>query len=158
VQGATQSGDVEVHEHLIVNGTTARLRCEMDHYAFPSIDVFMEKHNRYSNWEARLELEQGLDHAQPKAPQLAAVRIRRRLKRLARRMPFRPFLRFLYVYVFQAGFLDGREGYIFARLHGIYEFLALSKAIELRKQQRSAQTGRGATEPSSPAVPSRAGL
>jgi hypothetical protein len=135
VQGATQSGDNEVHEHILVQGTTGRLRCEMDHYAFASIDVFVEKHNRYSNWEARLELEEGLDHAQTSTPQSGHVRLRRTLKRMVRRLPFRPLLRFIYVYVFQAGFLDGREGYIFARLHAVYEFLAVAKAAELRKQR-----------------------
>jgi glycosyltransferase involved in cell wall biosynthesis len=139
VIGATQSGDNEVHEHILVQGTTGRLRCEMDHYAFASIDVFVEKHNRYSNWEARLELEEGLEQTRFATPQAAPVRLRRTLKRIVRRMPFRPLLRFLYVYIFQAGFLDGREGYIFARLHGVYEFLALAKAAELRAQ-RTAQT------------------
>lgn len=139
VMGATQSGDNEVHEHILVQGTTGRLRCEMDHYAFASIDVFVEKHNRYSNWEARLELEDGLEQTRSAVPQSAPVRLRRTLKRAVRRMPFRPLLRFLYVYVFQAGFLDGREGYIFARLHAVYEFLALAKAAELR-QQRAAET------------------
>lgn len=138
VQGATESGDNEVHEHIIVNGTTGRLRCEMDHYAFASIDVFVEKHNRYSNWEARLELEEGLDHARNHVPQSAPVRLRRMLKRLVRRLPCRPLLRFLYVYIFQAGFLDGREGYLFARLHAVYEFLAVAKAAELRKQRQLA--------------------
>jgi len=136
VQGPTQSGDNEVHEHIIVQGNTGRLRCEMDHYAFASIDVFVEKHNRYSNWEARLELEEGLDHNRSSTPQSGHVRLRRILKRTVRRLPCRPLLRFIYVYVFQAGFLDGREGYIFARLHAMYEFLAVAKAAELRKQGR----------------------
>jgi len=132
VQGATQSGDNEVHEHIIVSGTTGRLRCEMDHYAFASIDVFVEKHNRYSNWEARLEIEEAQERAPAAVPQSARVRMRRTLKRWARRLPCRPSLRFMYVYFFQAGFLDGREGYIFARLHAMYEFLAVAKAAELR--------------------------
>ena len=36
----TASGDNEVHEHVVVQGATARLGCEIDHYAFPSIDVY----------------------------------------------------------------------------------------------------------------------
>src|ERR687894_2830918 len=56
----TASGDNEVHEHVVVQGATGRLRCEMDHYAFPSIEVFIEKHNRYSNWEARVASERYL--------------------------------------------------------------------------------------------------
>jgi glycosyltransferase involved in cell wall biosynthesis len=147
VQGATQSGDNEVHEHIIVNGTTARLRCEMDHYAFASIDVFVEKHNRYSNWEARLELEEGLEQTRSSVPQSTHVRLRRVLKRWVRRMPCRPLLRFIYVYIFQAGFLDGREGYIFARLHAVYEFLAVAKAAELRKQRATDALSRGTSAP-----------
>ncbi len=44
-------------------------------------------------------------------------------------------LRFLYLYVWQRGFLDGREGYYFARLHAMYEFLSVTKTFELRKQR-----------------------
>ena len=40
----TASGDNEVHEHVIVRGQTGRLCCEMDHHAFPSVEVFVEKH------------------------------------------------------------------------------------------------------------------
>ena len=35
VRGDTQSGDNEVHEHILVDGSTGHLRTEMDHYAFP---------------------------------------------------------------------------------------------------------------------------
>lgn len=138
VQGATASGDNEVHEHIVVQGRTARLRAEMDHYAFPSVDVFVEKHNRYSNWEARLAFENALGHSQAGQLQSEAVSWRRRLKRWTRHLPYRPTLRFLYVYLFQCGFLDGRPGYYFARLHGFYEFLALAKAHELRRNRKPA--------------------
>ena len=126
----TDSGDNEVHEHVVVKGPTSRLRCEMDHYAFPSIDVFIEKHNRYSNWEARAAVEnregQALAHEH--------VDLKRSLKALAKRLPFRPLLRFLYIYVWQKGFLDGREGYYFARLHAMYESLSVAKTYEYRKK------------------------
>lgn len=149
VQGPTASGDNEVHEHIIVRGETGRLRCEMDHYAFPSIDVFVEKHNRYSNWEARLEVE-GWHASEGDTLQSRRVRVRRVLKRFARHLPFRPALRFFYVYLWQGGFLDGRAGYIFARLHATYEFLALAKATELRQQlvAKSIASGPAAIEPS----------
>ena len=60
---------------------------------------------------------------------------RLRAKRWARHLPFRPLLRFLYVYLWHRAFLDGREGYYFARLHGVYEFLSVAKTYELRKQR-----------------------
>lgn len=131
IEGATGSGDNEVHEHIIVKGETGRLSCEMDHYAFPSIDVFVEKHNRYSNWEARLQLEAALK-GKEHGLQSAHVGVRRRIKTIASRLPFRPTLRFLYVYLFQAGFLDGKRGYYFAKLHAFYEFLSVAKTVELR--------------------------
>lgn len=128
----TDSGDNEVHEHVVVKGPTSRLKCEMDHYAFPSIDIFIEKHNRYSNWEACVAAEgkggQALAHAH--------VDLKRTLKRVATRLPFRPLLRFLYIYVWQKGFLDGREGYYFARLHASYEFLIVAKTYEYQKRSK----------------------
>lgn len=123
---ATDSGDVEVHEHVVVRGETARLRAEMDHFAFPSVASFIEKHNRYSNWEARVALER----AHGAAPR--EVGARRWLRRLSLVLPCRPLLRFLYVYVWQRGFLDGRAGYYFARLHATYEFLCVAKTYELK--------------------------
>jgi len=127
----TASGDNEVHEHVIVRGTTGRLRTEMDHYAFPSVEVFVEKHNRYSNWEARVEVDGLLSN---KSLQNRDVGWRRRLKSWTQKLPFRPWLRFSYVYFWQRGFLDGREGYYFARLHGMYELMTVAKTYELRKQ------------------------
>jgi glycosyltransferase involved in cell wall biosynthesis len=128
----TRSGDNEVHEHVIVRGSTGRLRCEMDHYAFPSVEVFIEKHNRYSNWEARVSADRQLagSGAQISSGQ---VERRRKLKQFSQRLPFRPLLRFLYIYVWQKGFLDGREGYYFARLHALYEFLSVAKTYELTR-------------------------
>ena len=128
----TRSGDNEVHEHVIVQGPTARLRSEMDHYAFPSVEVFVEKHNRYSNWEARVSADRQLAGS---AAQIrsSTVERRRRLKQFSQYLPFRPLLRFLYVYLWQKGFLDGREGYYFARLHGFYEFLSVAKTYELTR-------------------------
>jgi glycosyltransferase involved in cell wall biosynthesis len=128
----TRSGDNEVHEHVIVRGATGRLRCEMDHYAFPSVEVFIEKHNRYSNWEARVSANRQLagSGAQISSGQ---VERRRKLKQFSQRLPFRPLLRFLYIYVWQKGFLDGREGYYFARLHALYEFLSVAKTYELTR-------------------------
>ena len=128
----TRSGDNEVHEHVIVDGPTGRLRCEMDHYAFPSVEVFVEKHNRYSNWEARVSADRQLSGSDAQIRSNVVGR-RRRLKQLSQRLPFRPLLRFLYIFIWQRGFLDGWEGYYFARLHAVYEFLSVSKTYELMR-------------------------
>jgi len=128
----THSGDNEVHEHVIVRGSTGRLRCEMDHYAFPSVEVFVEKHNRYSNWEARVSADRKLSGSAAKIRN-GPVGRRRRLKLFSQHLPCRPLLRFLYIYIWQKGFLDGREGYYFARMHAVYEFLSVAKTYELTK-------------------------
>jgi glycosyltransferase involved in cell wall biosynthesis len=131
---ATASGDNEVHEHVVIKGgRTGRLKCEMDHYAFPSVDVFIEKHNRYANWEARVAMDTYLKSSSG-GLQMSSVGIRRKLKLLSQKLPFRPTLRFLYVYVWQCGFLDGTEGYHFARLHAVYEYLCVVKTFELKRQ------------------------
>lgn len=124
------SGDNEVHEHVELRGRAGYLAGEMEHYAFPDVATWVEKHNRYSNWEARIEvgasrsMADGLD---------AGLARKRRLRRLAWSLPGRPALRFLYHYVWRAGFLDGYRGFVFCRLMGWYEFLCAAKARALRR-------------------------
>jgi glycosyltransferase involved in cell wall biosynthesis len=132
VEGRTNSGDVEIHEHVVVNGPTGRLKTELEHYAFPTVESFIEKHNRYSNWEAQYEFELG-GKMRGARLQDARVDLRRRLKLAARKLPMRPFLRFLYIYLLQRGFLDGIEGYYFARLHACYEWMSLIKTYERKR-------------------------
>jgi hypothetical protein len=133
---STDSGDHEIHEHVVVKGSTGRLKSIMDHHAFPTIESFVEKHNRYSNWEAIVENEQ-----KEKADliQHDGVKLKRKLRMVFRKLPFRPTIRFLYVYIWQKGFLDGWPGYVFARLHGQYEFLSVAKAKEVAKSKNESR-------------------
>jgi glycosyltransferase involved in cell wall biosynthesis len=134
LDGDTESGDNEIHEHVHLEGAVGYLRGEMEHYAFPNIATWVEKHNRYSSWEARVQLA-----ANPMSDSQAHLETglsrKRRLRRLAWAMPFRPSLRFLYHYVWRAGFLDGYRGYVFCRLMAYYEFLSAAKAAEFRRAQ-----------------------
>jgi hypothetical protein len=108
----------------------------MLHYAYPDIYTWMEKHNRYSNWEAQVETS-GQEVG------LAGQRIgrelfkRRALREWSRRIPFRAALRFIYSYILRGGFLDGHEGFIFCRLLATYEMLSVYKAHELRQRKIS---------------------
>jgi len=129
----TDSGDHEIHEHVVVQGSTGKLSSIMDHHAFPTIDSFVEKHNRYSNWEAIIESSAKDDES---ALQHEAVKGKRRLRRIFRKLPFRPTLRFLYVYLWQGGILDGWPGYVFARLHAQYEFLSVAKAKAISRTRK----------------------
>ncbi len=132
--GDTGSGDNEVHEHVAATGPVAHLDHDMLHFAFPSIHVFVEKHNRYSNWEAAVERQRIATDAAAGVQIGGVLSRRRRLKDFSRRLPFRPTLRFLYAYVLKRGFLDGRPGFIFCRLLSTYEFLSVSKRVELERR------------------------
>ena len=129
----TDSGDHEIHEHVVVKGTTGKLNSIMDHHPFPTIDSFVEKHNRYSNWEAVVESSARDDES---ALQHDVVKGKRRLRKIFRKLPFRPTLRFVYVYFWQGGMLDGWPGYVFARLHAQYEFLSLAKAKAILRSRK----------------------
>ena len=130
--GDTGSGDNEVHEHVQLQGAAGYLRGELEHHAFPDIATWVEKHNRYSNWEAQQQVA-AADGTAPAGLDPGLAR-KRRLRRLAWALPGRPTLRFCYHYVWRAGFLDGYRGYVFCRLMAHYEFLCVAKARELRRR------------------------
>ena len=51
---------------------------------------------------------------------------------MSARLPCRPLLRFLYVYIAKAGFLDGSAGLHYAALMGSYQHLIDLNQLELR--------------------------
>src|SRR6266702_6204027 len=84
----TPSGENEVHEHVLLNGRTEYLTAPMEHYAFPDIATFVEKHNRYSTWEAAASgrLHERADENTLRAkPFGTAVERKRWLRKLATR-------------------------------------------------------------------------
>lgn len=130
--GDTGSGDNEVHEHVILStGEAGYLRHDFLHYAYPDLSVWIEKHNRYTTWEAHAM--EARDEGEIRASLFGGPIHRRRwLKRFARRLPFRPTLRFLYSYILQRGFLDGYPGLVMCRLLAWYEFISIAKHREMK--------------------------
>lgn len=128
------SGDNEVHEHIVLDGEAGRCRHDMLHFAYPSVFIWVEKHNRYSNWEATLlEEQQARAGSSLKASPFGGPLERKRwLKQMARRMPSKPLLRFAYHYLYKQGFRDGYRGLIFCQLLAWYEFLSGVKSYEAR--------------------------
>jgi len=128
------SGDNEVHEHVLLNGRAEYLSAPMEHYAFPDITTFIEKHNRYASWEAAVRAQlcrrSGEETLRPNLFGTALQR-KRWLKRFTRRAPCRPTLRFFYHYVWRQGFRDGYRGWILCRLLAWYELVSAAKAREL---------------------------
>ena len=125
-----KTGDNEAHEHVELNGQALRLVHELDHYAYPTIAAWVEKHNRYAVWEAE-QYERFLREPIPRSIG-RGKRFKRRLKKLYLRLPMRPLVRFLYAYVFRLGVLDGRPGLVFCTLLAFYDFLAWANVYEKR--------------------------
>lgn len=132
----TGSGDNEIHEHVLVESKKCRigyLRHDMLHYAYPSIDVWIEKHNRYSNWEARMSVSKRKKSIRVDTSPVGKLLSRKRwLKNRSAWMPCRPSLRFLYHYVYKQGFRDGYRGLLFCRLLAYYEFMSIAKTYEIQ--------------------------
>lgn len=127
-------GEVAVPD---VDGDMETIREPFLHYAFSKgLTDWIERHNRYSTREARLELEQfsGLK-LRNFLSRDRAVR-RSALRSLSRRLPMRPFFRFLYQYVLKRGFLDGRAGWTFSRMMAMYEGWIVMKREEMRRDRR----------------------
>jgi glycosyltransferase involved in cell wall biosynthesis len=109
------------------------------HYSFSKgLTEWFEKHNRYSTDEAHeavrvLTAGHGLDWRGLLVRD--PTRRRRALKALSFWLPFRPSLRFFYMYVVRGGFLDGRAGFVYCRLLAIYEYLIVLKAREVNTAQ-----------------------
>jgi glycosyltransferase involved in cell wall biosynthesis len=133
-------GDNEVHEHVLLNGRTEYLFAPMEHYAFPDIGTFIEKHNRYSTWEAaaseKLRLQTGGTTMRARVFGTALER-KRWLKRIAMKIPFRPTLRFLYHYIWRQGFRDGYRGWVLCRLLAWYERMIVLKERELKRRRKT---------------------
>jgi glycosyltransferase involved in cell wall biosynthesis len=121
-----------------VEGPVGELRNHIDHWPFSKgIDHWVERHNAYSNFEAReytgrRPLEwRGLFLPEPN-------RRRQALKSLFSRMPFRPAIKFAYLYLLHGGWLDGRAGFDYSVLQSFYEYLISVKVAELRGRSEKA--------------------
>ena len=68
------------------------------------------------------------------------------MKRIAARLPLRPVVGFLYLYIWKRGFLDGYAGLMFCLLRLTHEIHMLVKLEELRTQQLT-QSPSTATHP-----------
>ncbi|MCC3431055.1 MAG: glycosyltransferase family 2 protein, partial [Microcoleus sp. PH2017_03_ELD_O_A] len=53
-ESVPNTGDNEVHEHVILAGQVGYLKHDMIHEDYRDLFHWIERHNRYSNWEARV--------------------------------------------------------------------------------------------------------
>ncbi len=131
--------DMEVHERVIIDGKLSKLNTPLIHEDFKGLSAYIERHNRYSSWEAKFRYS--FLHDGPKesngipANLFGNLQERRRfLKMIAMRAPFEPQLWFLYHYIVGLGFLEGRPGLIASQIRASYIAQVRAKLFELIKQ------------------------
>ena len=131
----TGTGDVEVHEHVVVEGRKGFLRAPLLHDDYRGLTPWLERHNRYATWEAHLYRrfrEEPIGVGIPAFLALNPFERKRVLRRVWVRLPCRPLLRFFVWFVLRRGFLDGGAGLTFCVLMAYYEFIIGAKMRELR--------------------------
>lgn len=125
-------------EREVCNGETGFLQQTYPHYTCSKgLSRWLDKHNRYSSDEAAetlRQLELGSVNWQTLLFGKTEVERRRALKDLSLRLPFRPLVRFLYMYFLLKGCLDGKAGFAWCTLQAFYEYLILLKVEELQQQ------------------------
>jgi glycosyltransferase involved in cell wall biosynthesis len=133
--------DMEVHEHMMVDGPKAKLSHPLVHHNVDSLSRYIQKHDNYSNWEASV-WAQGESRLGELPPAFWGTQAQRRrwLKWKFLNIPGSPFLFFLYKYIFRLGFLDARPGLIYAGFQAMQMFHIKAKLFELRQGSHEAQT------------------
>ena len=87
-----------VHEALIINGRTKKLKNRLPHHTYTTFDNYTKKLHQYSALQAKMLYEK------KKKPTLY-------------HFVFRPFYRFWHQYIIRLGILDGKEGFILAYIN-----------------------------------------
>ncbi len=103
-----------VHEEVEVEGPTGILEHHLAHTTYRNINDYFKKFTQYTDLEVRQMKEKG-------------VRFR------WHQLLVKPWLRFLYTYVWKGGFLDGYQGFLFHSLSAFYAFIKYAK---LRESER----------------------
>lgn len=99
--------DMEIHEHLRVQGETGVIKARLEHHDKRSLENYYKKHEEYASWEANRYRALKGDFSQLTDRQKAKYR-------LIRKWWF-GFAYFCVCYFLKRGFLDGKAGYVFAR-------------------------------------------
>lgn len=108
------------------DGPVRQIEGFLDHYPFSKgFSHWLDRHNSYSSLEARQIIENRRRNGRfslRKALRASDFHEKRfHQKELFYRLPLRPVLKFLLLYVAKRGFLDGRAGLTYSLLQSFYE-------------------------------------
>lgn len=120
----------------IVDGPVGRIDGYLEHFPFSKgMAHWLDRHNSYSSLEAQ-QIVAGRSVGNPFSIArllLAKTFSERRYqqKELFYRMPCRPLIKFLLLYIVKRGFLDGYAGFTYAALQSVYEYMIILKTREI---------------------------
>jgi glycosyltransferase involved in cell wall biosynthesis len=126
----------------IADGPVGQVAGYLDHFPFSKgLGQWIDRHNGYSRFEAQQIINNrkaGEGFSWVKAFTAKDFHQRRyHQKELFYRLPFRPLVKFLLLYVAKRGFLDGRAGFTYAVLQAIYEYFIVLKVREFESAAQS---------------------
>lgn len=126
----------------IPDGPVGELGGYLDHFPFSKgIGHWVDRHNSYSKFEAEQIIANRLAGGEfgfLKAFFASDFHEKRyHQKELFYRLPMRPLIKFILLYFFKRGFLDGRAGLTYAVLQSIYEYLIVLKTDEIKARLAS---------------------
>jgi glycosyltransferase involved in cell wall biosynthesis len=113
-RGAALFEERAVHETLHYPGEARTLQGDLIHYAYPTLDSYIEHMNRYSTLGAEQAAAKGKNS--------------RSVIAFLWNVLLNPAATFAYNYVFRLGFLDGREGLLLHLYHSVYVSWKYAKA------------------------------
>ena len=114
-----------INSYMVFKGKVKKLSLSFDHYPFAlGLESWLNRHIQYS----LIETQKALSSTYQKDNQFSLMNIisnppRQFLKNFFYLLYFRGFLKFLLLYIFRLGFLDGAPGYIYCMLIAWYETL-----------------------------------
>ncbi len=121
--------DMEVHEHLVIEGAVGDIRAPLVHLDCKTIDAYVRRHTAYATWEAYRHA------ALSAAPdRWRALSVRQQVKYRLVGSPVFPLIYFFLQYIVRLGFLDGGPGLRFALLKAGYFAEVGAKIAEQRRQ------------------------
>jgi len=137
---------VQIHYERIINpivnvdGTVGEVDGFLDHYPFSKgLTHWIARHNSYSSFEAQQILANRRLRSSWNITKAFAARDfherRYHQKELFYRLPARPLLKFVLLYVVKRGFFDGRAGFTYAVLQAMYEYMIVLKTRELESRK-----------------------
>jgi glycosyltransferase involved in cell wall biosynthesis len=122
----------------VIDGQFGYLQNYLEHYNFSKgIYEWIEKHNKYSSMEAieGIKVIKGETGISPSLFNKDPSIRRMALKQLSFKAPLRPLLKFLYMYFFKKGLLDGAAGFTYCILQSFYEYMIVVKMKEIIRKE-----------------------